>query len=62
MVGNGPPPLMPPAADISDSAEAPSGIAQPVSMPSPPLYMLAIAVLADTCWPTCTVGVTSSAT
>jgi len=51
MVGNGPPPLMPPAAGSCDSAEAPSGIAHPVSMPSPPLNMLATTVEDVTCWP-----------
>jgi hypothetical protein len=45
MVGKGPPPLMPPAAGSSDSAEAPSGIAHPVSMPSPPLNISAITVV-----------------
>ena len=38
-------PAMPPAAGSSDSAEAPSGIAHPVSMPSPPLNISAITVV-----------------
>ena len=44
--------LIPPASGISDSDEAPSAIAHPVSMPSPPLNMLATTVEELTCWPT----------
>ena len=62
MVGNGPPPPIPPASDISDSEEAPSGMAHPVSMPEPPSYTVAITVAGVTTSPTATVGCTSSAT